>query len=339
MKKTVLIHCGMDDVHAESVARCLRELDVDVFLAYREKCFDEWSISCLDDDIIVETPDRTLNSEQILTVYWRLDYILEPSWVRWDGITPQVAEFIADQRSMHVESAFRRLSESCRFVNSIDANRRCSSKALQHHVARKCGLSVPKTYMGSNPAEAEKFVQRLWEQGKMCCTKNIESTHVEIGSVKHARLTKLFTPENISDLKGLPPCPLIFQEYIEKRFEYRVTVVEEEVFACRIDSQAAGGKTAVDWRNYDIPSTPHHAMPLDEELAGQLVELVRRLGLTYGAIDLVEGKDGVFYFLEVNSMGQWLWIEDLTELPISASIARHLANPQPLPLMHQSIQI
>jgi hypothetical protein len=53
---------------------------------------------------------------------------------------------------------------------------------------------------------------------------------------------------------------MVFQGYVEKRYEYRVTVVGREAFACRIDSQAAGGETAVDWRNYDIPSAPHPAV-------------------------------------------------------------------------------
>jgi glutathione synthase/RimK-type ligase-like ATP-grasp enzyme len=120
---------------------------------------------------------------------------------------------------------------------------------------------------------------------------------------------------------------MIFQEYIEKKYEYRVTIVGKEVYACLIDSQVAGGDTAVDWRNYDIPSTPHFAVKLESHLELKLVKLIHELGLTYGAIDLVESPNGDFYFLEVNSMGQWLWIEDLTELPISMSIARHLADP------------
>lgn len=181
--------------------------------------------------------------------------------------------------------------------------------------------------MGSDPAQAEHFVRGLWESGRRCCTKNIESSYVEIGGVKNARLTRLFREDDLGDLQGLAACPMIFQEYIEKKYEYRVTVVGQEVYACRIDSQAAGGETAIDWRNYNIPSTPHFAADLERRLQGQLVQLVQNLDLTYGALDLIENPDGEFFFLEVNSMGQWLWIEDLTELPISMAIARHLADP------------
>lgn len=326
--KMIVIHASLDDAHADAVANCLHELEAKVFVARREQCFVDWSIDCHDDEVSITNVDGCWKSKDISAVLWRRDYIVEPAWVQWKDITPQVKDFLAEQRSIHVDSAFKRLASSCGFINDLDANRRCSSKALQHHVARQCGLNVPKTYVGSDRTQAEQFVRHLWSDGRKCCTKNIESTHVEIDGVKHARLTKMFHESNLPDLSGLAACPMFFQEYIEKQFEYRVTIVGQDVFVCRIDSQAAGGETAVDWRNYNIPSTPHYADTLGTTLNGKLVQLVERLGLTYGAIDLVENPQGEFFFLEINSMGQWLWIEDLTELPISMSIARHLASPQ-----------
>jgi hypothetical protein len=325
--KTVIIHASEDDSHAKAVAESLQGLGVNVFIALRERCFADWQISCKDDEVVIATNDQRWTTSDVLSVLWRRDYIVEPAWVKHDGITPQIATFLAEQRSIHVESAFKRLDCSCPFINTIDANRRCNSKMLQQHVARQCGLTIPKTYIGSNQAEARNFTTDLWNANKRCCTKNIESTLVELDGIKHARLTKLFTEQNLPDLDGLAVCPMIFQEYVEKQFEYRITVVGEDVFPCRIDSQMAGGKTAVDWRNYNIPTTPHYATKLDAVMKRNLVQLVRTLHLTYGAIDMIEDKHGDFFFLEINSMGQWLWIEDLTELPITASIAKHLAEP------------
>jgi hypothetical protein len=300
----VLIHTCLDDDHALTVARHLRDdLGSDVEVLAREQCHNAWQIEGVDDEVVVTTAaGRRYESHDIRSVYLRRDYIWEPAWLPPNDLPVPSQEFLAEQRSFHVESSFRRLAETCPFVNALDANRRAGSKLLQHHLARRYGLAVP-------------------------CTKNIESTQVRIGGVKHARLTRVFTESDLPSLAGLPQCPMMFQRYVEKRFEYRVTVVGQEVFACRIDSQRAGGATAIDWRNYDIARTPHHGVKLDADLSARLVRLVGSLGLTYGAADLVEGTDGEFYFLEVNPQGQWLWIEDLTELPISMSIARHLAEP------------
>jgi hypothetical protein len=328
MSEVVLIHASTEDAHAWEVAKCLDRLNAKYCVLARDRCFVDWSISCDGGEVVIQSPDGRWTTSDVRSVLWRRDFIVEPAWVRWEGLSPQVARFLAEQRSMHVESAFKRLLPATPFINDIGGNRVCSSKALQHHVARQCGLAVPPTYMGDDPQRAEEFARSLWDGGRRCCTKNIESSHVEIDGVKHARLTRLFLEDDLPRLKGLPACPMIFQEYIEKKYEYRVTVVGREVYACRIDSQAAGGETAIDWRRYNIPTTPHFAADLDQELQAKLVRLVHDLGLTFGAVDLVENPDGEFFFLEVNSMGQWLWIEDLTELPISMAVARHLADPR-----------
>lgn len=327
MGKTVIIHASNDDPHAKSVANKLIEIGTRAIILAREECFDAWEIACHDNDVVITTHDVVMRCGNIQSVFWRRDFIVEPEWVRCQTFSTQVTKFLAEQRSIHVESTFKRLIKNIPCVNDISANRTSGSKTLQHFVGRQCGLRVPATYIGSDPREADMFVRHLWNTGRRCCTKNIESTHLEIEGLKHARFTRMFLEENLPDLQGLSACPMIFQEYVEKKYEYRVTVVGQEVYACRIDSQIAGGDTAIDWRHYEIPKTPHFAAVLDNKLQNNLVNLVRNLGLTYGAIDLVENPEGEFFFLEINSMGQWLWIEDLTDLPISNAIARHLANP------------
>jgi glutathione synthase/RimK-type ligase-like ATP-grasp enzyme len=51
-----------------------------------------------------------------------------------------------------------------------------------------------------------------------------------------------------------------------------------------------------------------------------------RLQIEYGALDFVVQPDGAWIFLEVNAMGQFLWIEDLTGLNISDEIVEWLEN-------------
>ncbi len=46
--------------------------------------------------------------------------------------------------------------------------------------------------------------------------------------------------------------------------------------------------------------------------------------LKIAAIDVVLGKDNKLYFLEINPMFDWLWIELLTGMKISKAIANAL---------------
>lgn len=100
------------------------------------------------------------------------------------------------------------------------------------------------------------------------------------------------------------------QEYIEKAFELRVTVVGNRIFACRIDSQLQQDDTGkIDWRQgYGT--------------------YLRRMGLNFGCFDFIVTPSGEYVFLECNPNGQWLWVELETGLPISEAIARWLADKQ-----------
>ncbi|MEX0910336.1 MAG: ATP-dependent carboxylate-amine ligase, partial [Candidatus Paceibacterota bacterium] len=114
-----------------------------------------------------------------------------------------------------------------------------------------------------------------------------------------------------------------FQEYIPKAYEVRVTVVGDLTFAARIDSQESS-RTEVDWRQYDFANVGHYTEELTHEIHSRCVNLVKELGLRYGAIDLIVTPQGEWVFLENNCNGQWLWIEKLVGLEISDAIARLL---------------
>jgi glutathione synthase/RimK-type ligase-like ATP-grasp enzyme len=96
-------------------------------------------------------------------------------------------------------------------------------------------------------------------------------------------------------------------------------VVGSQVFAAAIHSQISH-RTRHDWRHYDFDRTPHEAHALPDRVSELCIELVRSLDLNFGAIDLVLTPGGDYVFLEINPSGQWLWIEELTDLPISEAI-------------------
>ena len=108
----------------------------------------------------------------------------------------------------------------------------------------------------------------------------------------------------------------------------RATVIGDKIFAAKIDSQKAGGGTAIDWRRYNIPITPHSEIKLPNDVCDRIINLHKRIGLIYSAFDFVVTTDGDYVFLETNPYGQWLWIEDLTGLKISKAIVDFLSSPK-----------
>jgi glutathione synthase/RimK-type ligase-like ATP-grasp enzyme len=121
-------------------------------------------------------------------------------------------------------------------------------------------------------------------------------------------------------------CPTLFQQYIAKATELRITVVGNSVFAAEMYTQI-DPRTTIDWRRGSPVAVPHRPVTLPPAVERCCLELVHRLGLTFGAIDMVRTPDGEFVFLEINPNGQWAWIEGLTGLQIAKKIAEVLSNP------------
>jgi D-alanine-D-alanine ligase-like ATP-grasp enzyme len=61
-------------------------------------------------------------------------------------------------------------------------------------------------------------------------------------------------------------------------------------------------------------------------LSKLLLEYMRRLELTYGAIDMRMTPQGEYVFLEINPAGQWQFIEQQTKQPITKALADELVR-------------
>ena len=68
------------------------------------------------------------------------------------------------------------------------------------------------------------------------------------------------------------------------------------------------------------------ATELPDDVVEKLRQLMRRLGIVYGAVDFRRTADGRHVFLEVNPAGQWLFVEGKTRQPIARALADLLAS-------------
>ena len=65
---------------------------------------------------------------------------------------------------------------------------------------------------------------------------------------------------------------------------------------------------------------------LPNEIVQKCLALTKKFGLNYGAIDLILTKEDQYIFLEINCGGQYLWVEEITKQPITASVCRLLTG-------------
>lgn len=206
---------------------------------------------------------------------------------------------------------------------TLSAVRDAGDKVRQLQVAQALGLEIPPTLITSEPTALWDFYR---EHDARVIIKPLSFPWFETEGKRWVPMPQLVTPRDLVHAEGLRQGAAILQAYVPKQLELRVTVVGDRLFACEIHSQATN-RTRVDWRRYNLNRTPHRVHTLPDDVSRQCVAIVARLGLSYGALDLVLTPEGRYVFLEVNPMGQYLWIEKLTGLPISEAICDLLTLP------------
>jgi glutathione synthase/RimK-type ligase-like ATP-grasp enzyme len=134
----------------------------------------------------------------------------------------------------------------------------------------------------------------------------------------------LSNEELVAASQNISRAPSIYQEYIEKDYELRITVIGEDIYPVKIYSQT-NENTIIDWRK-DQLNLEYELVSLDPEFEESLRNLHNNFNLIYGAYDFIVTPKGEHVFLEVNPVGQWLWLEEELGLDISQSIADLLSS-------------
>ena len=136
-------------------------------------------------------------------------------------------------------------------------------------------------------------------------------------------LTVLVGKVHLDKIDLIKNTPGIFQEYIPKLLELRITVIGRKVFATEIHSQEHE-QAEHDWRGGKIDKIFHCPHELPKSIEAMCLKFVEYFDLTFGAIDMILTPDGKYIFLENNPSGQFGWIEGRTNVPLTATLATML---------------
>lgn len=227
-------------------------------------------------------------------------------------------------RGYSLDQAFRMLQNGLwnlipdeRWLNSPYTMRRANGKLGQLVVAAAVGFSVPQTVV-SNQWDR---VRRL--PSDKLVAKTASGTAMEFDA---APSTLVYTTQFANDDRlpfEVSPYPAIWQTYIPKAREWRVTVVGDELFSAAIYTSPDARD---DWRKHQLvpEKVTFRAETLPTDAGQKCIAVVQALGLRFGAIDLIETPEGEMIFLEVNPNGEFGWLQVLHGLPIGAAIASEL---------------
>lgn len=305
-----------DDPHGERVIGLLRQRGEDVLLLNVADLPQKATLTidhggCCQPVLEYRVgDDQPVDLGSATSVWWR-----RPQVANVAGVSDPDAQVFASGEWHEAVAGVWQLMPA-RWMNPPAADEVASHKAYQLRVAAEIGLKVPRTLMTSDPDRARLFIDAQGEGQTIF--KTFSCTH------QVWRETRPVRAEELRNLDALRLAPVIFQEYIRAEADLRVTIVGDHIFAAAI--HAADTEYPFDFRMV-LGQAKVEAIELPASVRQLLLRFMRRLGLVYGAIDLRRTPSGDHVFLEINTAGEFLFVEERTGLPISSALADWLVTP------------
>jgi glutathione synthase/RimK-type ligase-like ATP-grasp enzyme len=277
-----------------------------------------WNVCGKSQDGFFSFPKSRVDFGDIRSIWYRRPVPPIPS----SEITDPVAqEFIVAESKAMLDSIWRNLD--CFWVSHPDSLSKAEHKLYQLKVAQEIGFELPPTIVTNSPEVAQAFYTN---QDRAVIYKPLHQGRLVRGEAISLIYTNPIEPEEARHLEAVTYAPSLFQAYVPKHVEIRVTVIGRQVFAVEIRSQDQTDSRH-DWRRGDATALHHELHSLPPSVESKCVALVRTLNLAFGAIDMILTPDGKYVFLEVNPNGQWAWIQQLCpDIPLRETLAELLMS-------------
>lgn len=219
-------------------------------------------------------------------------------------IAPRPSSLPAREFRSFEVSEMRHLAEGlvgggqARWVNPLGTTEFAERKILQLRFARECGLDIPNTIATNDPDALREFAAT--HDAVIC--KPLSTGLVAIDGDIYAIHTEMLDREAIDSYEGR--AATLLQERIVGR-DIRITVIGDRVFPVEITTPPGA---SVDWRKVH-GQVSYATCHLPAGVGTGIMKLMGRMGLVYGAFDFMRTEEGMWYFLEVNPVGEWAWLD------------------------------
>lgn len=309
-KPSILLLSNRDDLTTDFIATKLQEKNCSYIRINSEDIIERGFTIVPGKIMQVSYKDSFADISEIRSVYFRR----VPS-VFQNDISQSDRNFINRERKEFIEGLA--LSLNALWVNQLQATILGERKVFQLNMASKIGIRIPKTIITNEPRQARLFL----EQNKNAIAKPVShGLTIEDGEA-YSIYTNQIDPSSFDSIKQLIEAPILLQENVDNKRDIRVTLIGTCIYSVAIEKD---DNSIVDWRRPEIKK--HYSVcDLPVELKNQLLELNKNLELVYSAIDLIQRHDGSYVFLEVNPVGEWLWLELELGLQISDEIIKCLS--------------
>ncbi len=315
IKKTLILSNPTDDVH---VHRLVNEFDQ---LGHPWAIFDpgdfpakaRFHASICDDtrqSALVLADGTWIALEECGSVWYRRPTRIVPR----DDLPHMEQTFIHREANVGIWGWLRGLQAF--WVNHPDAVRAAGQKPEQLQRAAAFGLAIPQSIVTNEPEAFQHFYEDC--RGNVIYKLMGYPWYTDKSEAPISAFTSLVPCEMLEEAHRVAATAHLFQEFLVKRCDIRVTIIGKDVFATEIHPLSE--QTQIDFRaDYSKLSYAPHTLP--EHLCEKLLALTHSYHLAYASIDLLLTQDGRYIYLELNPLGQFGWLENCTGIPLYRKLA------------------
>lgn len=321
----ILIVTFVADTHTQTLLPALKSLGHQVEILYSNALINYHRTS------------MRFSNDRYQLRYQNLEHPIESYDVIWyrrhskvsmpDDLHEEDRKIAASDWSIFQRSARYICSHSNAFViNPVTEQYFANLKPAQLRIAQQVGLSIPDTIITNDPAEIRGHLEK---HGQLVFKTFIAPTWLEDnGDAFEFFNTSIKDASSITDDASLMPG--IYQNYVEKAYEVRLVVMGRTLFSVKIDSQT-DPDAQFDWRTrpgYTEGLTSVIETP--NIIRRKIHKFLDKSGIIFGSFDFIVSPAGDWIFLEINTGGQFLWLEgDLPQLPLVDAFCKFVESRDP----------
>lgn len=306
--KRILIPSYVKDIHATAVVDALRVKGLDPVVWHGADMPTRQTSSMLfsDDGAVrweATGPELDISSGKPFDVVWfrRPAYPVLPQDMHPGDRTVAYREC-----REYVQGLWHFVSPDAFWVNPLSSRHRSMIKAVQLSEAAALGLKIPPTLFSNDPEQIRLFLRTF--PGEAIYKPFLATLWTTEDSASYL-FTSNLTVEDLPEDEMLRLTAGIFQKRIPKAYELRITYMGDFAVAAKLLSQKDAA-SELDWRAA-FTRLPLEPIEISPELDRACRRLMERLDIVFGCFDFVVTPEGDHYFMEVNEMGQFLWIEEI----------------------------
>jgi len=320
----ILIITEKDDIHASELIdffnsrgmnQKLIRLSIEDFQTNVKAFFDGYGFQ-----IKILDSGRVFSSEEIMSVWFRKPIDTKANLI--DDYDGQI--FAGKEFKTFINGFYYSLPKSVLWVNGRKESLIACNKLYQLRIAKDVGFNVPPLIITNDSEELLKFMK----DNENLCNKCISTSEYRFNNGKYLYCTNIFSKNEIMEyIDDIDVSPTMFQKYIDKELDIRVTVIGDKIFACEIHSQD-NSDSKIDFRLVDPLKIAHKVHQMPDEIVRDIKKFMDIMELNFAAMDFVLDTNGKYWFLESNCNGQWLWIEYQTGMKMIEAMADLLLSPE-----------